>query len=107
MKNLICFPHYTAGGLLCDIFTDTLSPVGPGGGINSTAHALGKIGDADSVLTKFDIATLFSKIEYANSISVSCIGTHCWPGILDASQLAVAAEQIIIITTTTYRSKLY
>ena len=107
MKNLICFPHYTAGGLLCDILTDGFSPIGQNGGIQSVAHSIGKIGDADSILAQFDVSEFLSKLKDANSNNTTCVGTHCWPGILDTCQLADASDQIILITTTTYRSKLY
>jgi hypothetical protein len=43
--NLICFPHYTCGGLLCDIMEDTMSEFADNGGIASPTHNVGKIGD--------------------------------------------------------------
>ena len=43
--NLICFPHYTCGGVLCDILNQTFSPVLSHGGLGSIHHAIGKIGD--------------------------------------------------------------
>ena len=107
MKNLICFPHYTAGGLLCDILTDSFSPISQNGGIQSPAHSIGKIGDADSILDQFDVPEFLSKLKDANFNNKTCVGTHCWPGILDAYQLADASDQIVLITTTAHRSKLY
>ena len=48
--NLVCFPHYTCGGLLIDILSDTFPPLNSRtNGINSSRHNLGKIGDSDTV----------------------------------------------------------
>lgn len=102
--NLICFPHYTCGGLLTDIFEQTFSEVAPNGGINSINHSFGKIGDSDTVFNKYDPAEFWSAITKIEDIADNTwISTHCWPGILDTSRL----NQVLVITTTTYRSKLY
>ena len=53
--KLVCFPHYTCGGLLCDILNDTFSNIGTNGGINNIHHSIGKIGDVDTVQTNFDL----------------------------------------------------
>lgn len=101
--NLICFPHYTCGGVLCDIFNKTFSDVAPNGGINSITHGLGKIGDTDTVMVDYD-QQIFQ--EFINKLKLTYsgwVGTHCWPGSFDLS----VAEQVIVITTTTFRSKLY
>ena len=103
MYNIICFPHYTAGGLLCDILSNTYSNLSDRGGIDSINHAIGKIGDADTVFDNYDPADLLLDLA-TKKINKDCwIGTHCWPGLLDPAQFG----QIISITTTTYRSKLY
>jgi hypothetical protein len=107
MINLICFPHYTAGGLLCDILSGTFSPIAPNGGINSLAHQVGKIGDSDTVLDNYNSQEFLSKLAELNVTGDSCIGTHCWPGALNISQLNQLVTRTIVITTTTYRSKLY
>jgi hypothetical protein len=101
--NLICFPHYTCGGLLCDIFAQTFSPVAPNGGIGSFLHSIGKIGDSDSVLDQFDAELFNSTIQNFNYDQNIWIGTHCWPGNIDLSKF----DQVLLITTTTFRSKLY
>lgn len=101
MINLICFPHYTAGGLLCDILSDTFSHVDTNGGIASLNHSLGKIGDADSILTDYDVEEFTQQVQ--NIPNGTWIGTHCWPGKLQTSEF----QQIINITTTTDRSKCY
>ena len=102
--NLICFPHYTCGGLLCDILNGTFSEITPSGGINSIGHKLGKIGDTDTVMVDYDQEMFLDVIQKLKSqYADGWIGTHCWPGRLDLS----VAEQILVITTTTFRSKLY
>lgn len=101
--NLICFPHYTCGGLLCDILNDTFSPVHKNGGIASIAHSLGKIGDADTVLTDYDQDLLFKKLQSVEIDKDHWVGTHCWPGNMDLAMF----DQVLVISTATARSKLY
>ena len=99
--SLICFPHYTAGGLVCDILSDTFSNIAPNGGIASLSHLLGKIGDTDSVMVDYDVKEF--KKQISNIPSGIWVGTHCWPGKLPISEF----QQIINITTTTNKSKCY
>jgi len=101
--NLICFPHYTCGGLLCDIMNKTFSKVASNGGIASIYHALGKIGDADTEFVDYDSQDLIKKIQEINCDQSTWVGTHCWPGKLDLSMF----NRVIAVTTTSYRSKLY
>lgn len=101
--NLICFPHYTCGGLLCDILNNTFSTVGNNGGIASIVHGLGKIGDTDTVFTDFNPLEFQNTISELDLLSNQWIGTHCWPGRIDTSMF----EQVMLITTTTFRSKIY
>lgn len=103
MYNLICFPHYTCGGLLCDIFSNTFSPVSPNGGLSSINHFLGKIGDGPTVYTDYNPVELLSKLALLNQPRGTWVGTHCWPGKLPLDQF----ERIILVTTSTYKSKLY
>ena len=98
--KLICFPHYTCGGLLCDILNDTFSNINPNGGINSIAHGLGKIGDVDTVYTEFSPSELIAVLSSSNT---SWVGTHCWPGKLSLDEF----ESIICVTTSTWPSKMY
>lgn len=101
MINLVCFPHYTAGGLLCDILSNTFSPVAANGGIRSINHSLGKIGDTDTVQTTLDQAEFDGLTK--DLAAGTWVGTHCWAGVLDAEKYG----QIINITTATHRSKIY
>jgi hypothetical protein len=101
--NLICFPHYTCGGLLCDILNDTFSNIGANGGIQSLEHSIGKIGDADSVLVDYESNVILDKLKHLTIPKSAWVGTHCWPDKLDLTLFG----QVILVTTTTYRSKLY
>jgi len=101
--KLVCFPHYTCGGLLCDILNNTFSRVGTNGGINSIHHSFGKIGDVDTVQINFDQKKLIQSILLKSSDDNLWIGTHCWPGALSVDQF----EQIISVTTSTWKSRLY
>lgn len=100
--NLICFPHYTCGGLLCDIFQNTFSEIGHHGGIDSILHNVGKIGDSADIYENFDINEFYRRIHPYKSQDV-WLGTHCHPEIIDTSIF----NKIIVITTATYQSKLY
>ena len=99
--KLISFPHYTCGGLLCDILNDTWSPVDVHGGIVSIQHNRGKIGDAAGIYDDFDEDALFESLVDVDPTSWT--GTHCWLGNLQRPR----NMQVINVTTVTYRSRLY
>jgi hypothetical protein len=99
--RLVCFPHYTCGGLLCDLLNHKVSKTGKNGGVDSVQHNLGKIGDSDSVFCNYDVDQLMQRL--ATVKAQNWIGTHCWPGPLPLDKF----DQIINITTATYRSRLY
>lgn len=103
MYNLVSFPHYTCGGLLCDILNNTWSPVGERGDIRSIHHGAGKIGDADTVFTDFDPQELLGIISKLSVPSHSWVGTHCWP----TPELIKQFDQTIIVSTATSRSQMY
>jgi hypothetical protein len=99
--KIVSFPHYTCGGLLCDILNDTFSPVAENGGIDSIHHNIGKIGD-HAIYSDFDFDLFLQKVKNSNHAD-SWIGTHCWLGNVDTAEL----QQIINVTTVTYHSRLY
>lgn len=101
--KLVCFPHYTCGGLLCDILNGTFSDIGANGGINSIHHAVGKIGDANTVQTDFDQEALIQALTQTSFDQHQWAGTHCWPGAMPVDKF----ERIISVTTSTWKSKLY
>jgi hypothetical protein len=102
--NLVCFPHYTCGGLLIDILSDTFSPLNPqSNGINSVQHNLGKIGDSDTVQTEFDTARFVNRLLDLKLPDDEWVGTHVWPGNVDLAPF----NQVICVTTMTYRSRIY
>ena len=98
--NLICFPHYTCGGLLCDIFENTFSDIGSNGGLMSFSHRVGKIGDSADIFDDFDDNIFNDIIKNANN---EYIGTHCHPLKLNL----VNFKQVYVITITTFKSKIY
>jgi hypothetical protein len=100
--KLICFPHYTAGGLFCDIFNRMFSEQQSYGGLNNPYHGLGKINNDAIVLTDYDVDQFNSQVEPYVSTDLT-IGTHCWPGRLNLDQY----ELTINITTATFRSRAY
>lgn len=100
--KFLCFPHYTAGGLLCDIFENKFSQIGPHGGIVSLNHQLGKIGDSDSIFVDFDIQK-FNLLLSTYRDTDTTVGTHCWPG-----NMCIPTDvKVILITTETTKSKIY
>jgi|LakMenEpi03Aug12_release.lakeMendotaPanAssembly.Ray.scaffolds.fasta_scaffold133469_2 hypothetical protein len=103
MLNLICFPHYTCGGLLCDIMTGLFSPIGTNGGIDSIHHSVGKIGDTSTVMLDYDADKFMQKVSLMDTKNDTWIGTHCWPGQLPLDNF----NKILIVTTTTFKSKIY
>ena len=101
--NLVCFPHYTAGGLLCEVLNSTVSGIGFNGGFSNSFHSLGKIGDSDTIFDLYDPGDLYEKLRYSGAHDTTWAGTHCWPGLLDLTRF----HQVINVTTATYRSKLF
>lgn len=99
--KIVSFPHYTCGGLLCDILNNTFSPIGANGGIESIAHDLGKIGDTDTVLVDFDVSVFFKRLR--ENPTDKWLGTHCWLGNDDCNRF----EKLVNVTVTSHRSKLY
>lgn len=107
MYNLICFPHYTCGGLISDIFNNTYSIHNRlTGGLESDYHEIAKLNDSNSVYTEFTQEQFDSIHEIARSNNIPdgvWLGTHCWPGKVNLGMF----DKIINITTATTRSKLY
>ena len=102
--NLVCFPHYTCGGLLIDILSDTFSPLNTrSNGIASVRHNLGKIGDSDTVQTEFDTTQFVNRLVDLKLPHDEWVGTHAWPGHVDLALF----NQVICVTTMTYRSQIY
>ena len=64
MYNLICFPHYTCGGLLADVLNNTWSDISTNGGLNSLCHNIGKTNDNDTVYTDFSQEEFDSIIDF-------------------------------------------
>ena len=99
---LVCFPHYTAGGLMCDILSNHISQFSKEGGIQSKEHQLLKIGDSDTVQTSVDLEKFNNKLDYHKK-QYSVFGTHCWAGSLPCEKF----DFVVNITTQTNKSKLY
>lgn len=99
---LVCFPHYTAGGLLCDILTHSVSGIADNGGIKNTEHGYLKIGDSDSVQQSLDLEQFNKKFEELKDTN-KVFGTHCWAEYLPCEKF----NTVINITTQTNKSKVY
>lgn len=103
MYNLVCFPHYTCGGLLCDILNNTWSQISSNGSILNQQHSLGKIGDSAAIFAEFDEQLLIEKKNQWLLPAGTWVGTHCWP----TKNLCNEFKQIIAVTTSTSRSQVY
>ena len=105
MLKLVCFPHYTCGGLLCSILNKTAPDNSAtfnaaNGGLVTSEHQIGKIGDSDTVYTTCSADKLLQQVK---SIEDKWISTHCWPN----AEIVDISSQIINVTTVTSRSKVY
>lgn len=106
MYNLICFPHYTCGGLLTDILNNSQSSFNQFGGLSSFEHNIGKIGDSDSIFTDFsqeDFDAIITKAKNHNIPPGKWLSTHCHPKNVSVKNFS----KILLVTTTTYKSKIY
>jgi hypothetical protein len=81
----------------------TFSGLSANGGIASINHSIGKIGDSDDIFNVYDPNLLYKKIESYDLKETDWEATHCHPDLLDFSKFT----QIIAITTTTFKSKIY
>lgn len=106
--NLISFPVYTCGAILCDMLNNERSPVGVANNFDSKMHNAGKVGilrnlhnvpGSDAEVFKKRTNKLFHLKEYENK----WIGTHCILTDIDASRF----NKIINITTISRQSSLY
>lgn len=70
-------------------------------------HSIGKIGDSESVFDEYDAKKFIELLKNIDLQNINCVGTHCWPGILDLAELMKIVDRVIVVTTATHRSKLY
>lgn len=111
--NLVCFPHYTCGGLFCDILNKESSAFGKHNNIESLKHSIGKAPPKNYYNgTGFDKEVLYHRTLYLNAdvhgVFISpksnyWLGTHCWAGNFDTSLYG----NIILVTTENTKSKIY
>jgi hypothetical protein len=108
--NLVCYPHYTGGGLLCNILNKTPEfRTKIGETVTSMEHFL-FIGDNWSVYDSYDVAEFDQTYEKVfkqgfnpDWLSKRFLGTHCHPILLDTAKFS----NVISITTESLQSKLY
>ena len=104
--NLVCYPHYAAGGLICNILNQ---PPQSGSHISATVSSLEHvlfIGDNWTVYDDFGPAEFEKKrLEVLKTYSPNkpWLGTHCHPKLIDLSNF----NKTISITTDSIQSQLY
>jgi hypothetical protein len=104
--NLICFPNYTCGAILCDILNKESSQVGKNNNFYSAKHNYGKIPANTYNGKEYDPKLLYDKtlrLDNVQQLKGAWIGTHCWPGLIDNTLY----ENIICISTENRNSKIY
>jgi hypothetical protein len=104
--NLVCYPHYAAGGLICNILNQ---PPDSGSHISSTVENLEHflfIGDNWTVYDDFDVADFELKrqevLKHYRPIR-PWLGTHCHPQPLDTSTFV----HVVTINTESIESQLF
>ena len=105
--NLVCYPHYAAGGLICDLLN---KPPTHGSKINSTVSSLEHglfIGDNWEVYDEFDVNEFEKKrLEVLAATPLPnnpWLGTHCHPKLINLTNF----DAVISITTDSVQSQLY
>lgn len=104
--NLICFPNYTCGAILCDILNKESSQVGENNNFYSAKHNYGKIPANTYNGKDFDVDALYAKtlrLDNIGNLRGAWIGTHCWPGLIDSTLY----NNIICISTENRNSRIY
>jgi len=117
--NLVCFPNFTAGGLVCDLLNNTVNQFEGITLQNNLAHHLLKSGDNGKVFRTFDSAfwdkeiELFKKEKHPYSeeaigrdLSNFYVGTHCHPSCIPDNYFS-QFNKVISITTERTESKLF
>lgn len=104
--NLICYPHYAAGGLLCNILNDPPNNRSHiSADVKNLEHFL-FIGDNNDVFDDFDENKFENqrlKALATYSANKPWLGTHCHPSKLNLENFA----HCISITTQSTQSQLY
>lgn len=104
--NLVCYPHYAAGGLICNILNQ---PPDSGSHIGSVVSSLEHflfIGDNHDVYDEFDLMEFENKRQEALKTAPPnkpWLGTHCHPYRINLTNF----NQSISITTESFQSRLY
>lgn len=104
--NLVCFPNYTCGAILCDILNIESSQIGLNNNFYSANHNRAKIKKVNNYDgTDFNPEELYSQTNQITHLELKnkWIGTHCWPGMFDTARYS----QVINITTSTRLSRIY
>jgi hypothetical protein len=115
--NLICFPNFTAGGLMCDLLNNTTNKFD---GITlkaNLAHSFLKLNDNGRVCRTFNKEYWDKRLNGSNilllitetlnkDLNSFYIGTHCHPSCIPIEYLN-KFNKVISITTESQESKFF
>lgn len=109
--NLICFPHFTCGGLLTTMLNDEMGVVVEDRQIvSSWRHQFGKRIVFNNACDNESVFRLYNTERFLKEITcipnIGWISTHCWPGPLILHDSFNKIDQILNITTVTLQSRL-
>jgi len=98
--NLIAYPAWTCGGLLCDILNKTLSPVDKNGGIGLPYHKGLLIVHGGNTN---DNSMFKEKVKTIDLTEDIWVGTHTYPDEIDITYF----NKVIVVNLTTCASITY
>lgn len=100
---LISYPHYTCGGLLCNIFNNEFNGFADHGGMEGDAHSLFKTRD-DGLSQYTSIEELISsRLQTPSGVLPHAAGTH-YPVLKMPLHMF---DKVIHVTVTTTQSRMY
>jgi hypothetical protein len=101
--NLVCFPSFTAGGLVCNLLNEKFTTIS-GVTVKSREHNVFKTGDNWKSPYKEYIKEFWEHKIKIYSKSSNWFGTHCHPSVIECLS---SFDKKIAITTKTETSKYY
>ena len=101
--NLVCFPSFTGGGLVCGLLNERFTPI-DGMTVNSKEHNIFKTGDNWKSPYKEYLKELWDYNVKIYGRTRYWFGTHCHPSVIEC---LASFDKKIAITTTTTTSKYY
>lgn len=100
--NLICFPTYCAGAILCDLLNYEKSNESKGGIDNLNSSKLKVPFNKNNTILWYNIF-FEKKIKNLDLNQNIWLGTHCWPSEVDTTRF----EKVLLVYTNSKMSRVY